>query len=127
MKYLILILLLFPTVSHSQDLFRAAENGDVNTVEEVIKSGRDINARDSEYGNTALIIAAGAGNVEIVKLLLDAGADIGATGFFEITAVRAASGNEHWDIVKLLKNAKADKDAPLIKAIKNSNIKEVEN
>ncbi|PTB81388.1 ankyrin, partial [Trichoderma longibrachiatum ATCC 18648] len=51
-------------------LSRAAERGDEQVVEMLIKSGKaDINARDQQYGETPLIWAARKGHHNIVKLL----------------------------------------------------------
>ena len=67
----------------------AAERGNIKTVREWIANGGDLNARYGDYtlilgysegsqvrNKTALIFAAENGHLEIVKLLVDAGADI---------------------------------------------------
>lgn len=74
-------------LSRQEDLFRtyqrqpaltvAAEKGRDATVRWLLANGFDVNEAD-EFGGTALIAASERGNAEIVKTLLDAGADIGA-------------------------------------------------
>jgi ankyrin repeat protein len=55
-------------------LAKAIKDGKLAVVVELLKRGADVNALDSS-GDTPLYIAAGKGNPELVKLLLDAGAD----------------------------------------------------
>ena len=125
MKFLMLILLLFPTIIYSQNILKAVKYGDVYAVEAAIENGTNVDYRNSEDDDTPLILASRNGNIEIVKLLLDAGADVTLTGFFASTAMRSASDNENWEIVALLEQAKAKHDPPLIKAIKSNNINDV--
>lgn len=55
-------------------LMIAAENGDLNRVREQLERGVNVNAR-SQSGHTALMLAAAAGHLEVVKALLNAKAD----------------------------------------------------
>jgi len=57
-------------------LLRAVENDDVGAVKKLLRKKVNINTRDRRWGLTPLMIAAGHGNKHIVKLLLDAGADV---------------------------------------------------
>ncbi|KKP00157.1 hypothetical protein THAR02_07741 [Trichoderma harzianum] len=58
-------------------LSRAAESGDEEIVQMLLATGKvDINGRDGEHKETPLIWAAKNGHKGIVKLLLDAGADV---------------------------------------------------
>ena len=57
------------------ELTQAVRNNDIAKVEELIKQGFDVNKKDDQ-GFTPLIISAGLGNAKIVKLLIDAGADV---------------------------------------------------
>lgn len=63
---------------------------------------------------TALQLAAGTGSLDLVKMLLDAGADINAPGpgTGGLTALQVAAGAGLLDMVKLLLNAGADVNAP---------------
>jgi ankyrin repeat protein len=54
---------------------------------------------------TALILASEQGNIDIVKLLLDNGADVNAKTTSGRTALIWARENRHENIVKLLEDA----------------------
>jgi ankyrin repeat protein len=54
------------------------------------------------FGNTPLIVAAGWGNSDAVRILLDAGADINATGEDRDTALHCAVAVEALDVVQML-------------------------
>ncbi|MGC8923596.1 MAG: ankyrin repeat domain-containing protein [Candidatus Micrarchaeia archaeon] len=55
--------------------------------------------------NKALMYAARDGRTEIVKLLLEKGADVNAKDILGLTALRYAAENGHKDVVELLKKA----------------------
>ena len=57
------------------DFFRAIELGDVQAVDNCIKQGINVNEPRVPYGKQPLSIGVITLNVEIVKLLMDAGAD----------------------------------------------------
>jgi len=63
----------------------------------------DLNARD-EFKYTALHLAADRGNVKIVKLLLEKGADQILKDPDNLTALELAETAGHEDVVKLLSN-----------------------
>ncbi len=85
-------------------LLWAAVEGDVDEVRELIAGGADVN----RYGpdETPLIGAAGKGydakHKEIVKILLDAGANINATDMYGRTALQAAARKGLNDMVSYL-------------------------
>ncbi len=58
----------------------------------------------TRYDQTPLMFAAQQGHIEIVKILLDAGADLNVTDTFyrSVTALSAAANKGHAEIVKLL-------------------------
>jgi ankyrin repeat protein len=66
-------------------LFEAIRNGDVSFIK-AHATKADLESRDSR-GATPLMHAAAFGNVEILKLLLDAGADVNARNDFDATAL----------------------------------------
>jgi FOG: Ankyrin repeat len=79
----------------------------------------DVNAQN-ENGETLLMRAAGLGETEIVKLLLDKGADVNRTDVFGNTAAVFAYEKDHAGVQELLKQAKPDRqtlNAFLIPAI----------
>jgi uncharacterized protein len=55
--------------------YMACANGDVSMIDAMLKAGADANSSKSN-GTTVLMAAAGAGNADAVKLLLDHGADV---------------------------------------------------
>jgi len=55
--------------------FQAVQNNKVGAVNNVLDQGIDVNVKDEVLGNTALCHAVFAGNVEMIKILLDQGAD----------------------------------------------------
>ncbi len=61
-----------------KSLIDAVKSGDTVRVSECLKS-EDVHQKD-EHGWTPLSWAAGTGKVEVIKLLVDAGADVGHTG-----------------------------------------------
>ncbi|GAM55313.1 hypothetical protein JCM19231_5145 [Vibrio ishigakensis] len=66
-------------VMSSDELHLAAYNGNQAEVVELLANNPDPDARDS-YGGTALHAAMFQKNLEIVKLLIDAGFDVNAVG-----------------------------------------------
>lgn len=71
--------------------------------------GASINAEGGVYGY-ALIAASSRGNENVVHILLDAGADINARGYFG-TALQTASLSGHREVVQILLDAGADFNA----------------
>lgn len=61
--------------ARSISLYQAAEKGDVQTAQAMLKLGADLH---SGYGAKALFVAAGNGQLPMVRLLVDAGADVNA-------------------------------------------------
>ena len=79
-------------------LFDAVKAGDVNAVRECIASGAEVNER-REDGETALMFEAESGNSDIVKYLIEKGANVNAMeAENEYTAARFAEINGHDDI-----------------------------
>ncbi|CAI8036815.1 TNF receptor-associated factor 4 [Geodia barretti] len=58
------------------ELHDAAERGDVDAVERLLSTSVNINSRTEDEGHTALLLASGKGHVEVVRLLLKAGAAV---------------------------------------------------
>ena len=111
------------SLSFAQDqtlaLIEAARKGDLKKVQELLKKGADVNAKDEkEEGITALMAASIAGHLDIVRLLLKKGADVNAKDAAGRTALMfAAQEKESEDmissapIVKLLLENGAEKKA----------------
>ena len=82
-------------------LIYAAQWGDEDIVELLIKHGADVNAKD-KHSRTALS-ASILGKKKIAELLINAGADVNARDYQCKTALMWASIGCHTEMVKLLK------------------------
>ena len=80
----------------------AVRTGDVATVKAMLAAGFNANTK-YRYDRMALSFACDRGNIEVVKALLDAGADVkAADSFYSATAMDWALNKGHLEIVKLL-------------------------
>lgn len=61
-----------------KDLFKAVKMGDANKVNHILETTDDVDIEVNFAGNTPLMWAVGAGNHEIVELLIKHGADVNA-------------------------------------------------
>ena len=64
----------------------------------LVKAGADANARNDE-GESALILAAGAGHREVAAVLLESGADVNLTAPNGSAALAASAKGGHTEIV----------------------------
>jgi len=114
----------------NDDLLKAVEDGDVEAAQNAMKNGADVDAEviDGDMKDwTVLMVAAFYGHADVIKLLLDHGADVNAKTSKGSTALMAAA--EHVDVVKLLLdhgaevNAKTSKGSTaLMNAVRNANV-----
>ena len=89
----------------------AAMNGDLEAVRELLEEGADVNLAQGD-GMTALHWAAEAGDVEMVGVLLYAGAKLeGVTRIGDYTPLHVASEAGHGEVVRALLEAGADVEA----------------
>jgi ankyrin len=127
-------------------LFWAAQRGDRQLVELLLDSGADATAQAPSYsepsnvvtgpevfggrnkkeqGETPLHVAAAAGHVEVVRILLDRGAKIDARDEDDRTPLLAAVGSGHVELARLLLARKANPEpvagesSPLVAASNN--------
>lgn len=106
-----------------QGFLDAAMDGDVQLVKKFLEKGVDVNATYDEDGINALMQAAAGSHVEVVKVLLAAGAAVDAKDSEGMTAFLVAvdaCGNIHgdveveepyWEVMRLLAGAGADVNA----------------
>ena len=94
-------------------LRRAATAGDVAKVKELLAAGVDANSANP-YGGTALSFASDKGHVEVVKLLLEHGANVNAKDrFYNATPLVWAIDHDHAEVVRelLAKGAEGEAEA----------------
>lgn len=88
-------------------LVREARRGNLSKVQAILAMGTDVDTRDG-YRRTALMEACRMGHVEIVKVLLDYGADISAFSLSGKTPMHYA---EDPDVLRLLLEAQEERVA----------------
>ena len=89
-------------------LINAARTGNFKAVQALLTNDADINLQDVE-GMTALMFAALNGMHDVVKLLVDKGADVNLrSNKHRETSLMYAAGKGHLDIVKMLLDKGAD-------------------
>ena len=133
MWFVSLFLLVFALISFNgcTSIQTAARRGNLKEVERQLALGVNVNSRHFFTRDTTLIEAAGHGRVEIVKLLIDRGADVNLKGEAWYGPLHAAAYGGHVEVVKLLLDNGADvnifnHDKPLHYAAKNGHIEVAE-
>jgi len=94
-----------PTMT--DQLIRAAEAGDITTVQRLLKEGADINRRDA-LGRTPVMAATHNNQVDTVHVLIQAGADINIRDNRMDNPFLYAGAEGLLDILKLTIDARAD-------------------
>ncbi len=102
--------LLFLT-SCAKNLPEAAEFNNISEIQALLREGSPIDQRGGKMDETALIIAARKGNLDIARTLLKAGADINARTKYDDTALTAATYFCHPNVAKFLIEQGADVNA----------------
>jgi ankyrin repeat protein len=85
----------------SEQIIKAAADGDLETVKTLLEEGDDVNSRDNGRWSP-LILAAQNGHLEVVKLLIKHRADINAENAYTETALCLAKSEGHREIVAIL-------------------------
>jgi outer membrane protein assembly factor BamB len=86
----------------NEDLLDAARTGDLGRATKALDQGADVNAAN-RYRATALLAAADKGYIDIVKLLIERGADLNIQDtFYKARAIDMAGQNGHTAVVMLL-------------------------
>ena len=91
-------------------LTKAAGEGDIQTVRTLLESGVDVNEISYTIGNklTALHWAAYKGRTDIVRILLDAGAEMNVKDAVGYTPLHYAAYHGYTGVVRILLDAGAD-------------------
>ena len=90
------------------EVMAAAKKGDIESIKQHIAFGTNLNSKGSSRDETALIIASCQGHYEIVKLLIDEGAELDIQNDEGVTAQFCAVFFGQVEIVQLLNDAGAD-------------------
>ena len=94
---------------NNQDIFTYVEDGNIQLVKNYINSGYDLNIQNyNDDGYTPLIYAILKDNIEIVELLLNAGADIDKQDNNGYTALIYAAYDNNRNVIELLLDYHAD-------------------
>lgn len=83
-------------------LFRAAMSNDVETIEQMSLNNRNVNVTD-QFGWTALMMAACAGHLDVIKVLIRCGAKVDIESHKKDTAFGLAEKGKHQLVVEFLK------------------------
>jgi outer membrane protein assembly factor BamB len=86
----------------AEALFDAARRGDRARVAQLLDAGVDVNAR-ARYDATAVGFAADKGHLDVVRLLVERGADVNVTDtFYKTRPIDWAMSNGHLDVAQYL-------------------------
>jgi Ankyrin repeats (3 copies)/Ras association (RalGDS/AF-6) domain len=80
---------------YNWELFHASANNNVRRVEELVRGGCDVDMRDSDTGNTPLILAASKGQKHVLMWLVENGAQVNAQNNKGETALHLLVQNKH--------------------------------
>ena len=89
----------------------AAWMGEVEVVQDLLSLGVDVDARDSEHDETALMLASRKNHTQIAEYLINSGANVHATDRFGKSALSYASRAGANDIIRILINHGSAVDA----------------
>lgn len=102
-----IIALLAQAVAADDGLIRAAERGDLATLQRLLDAGVRVNERDGR-GRNAVLAATQTGQVGAARLLIARGADVNAQDDIRDSAFLLAGARGHTEIVRLALQAGAD-------------------
>ena len=92
----------------ANNIWISSKKGDIESIKQHIAFGTDLNSKGSSRDETALIIAACQGHYEVVKLLVNEGADLNIQNDEGVTAQFCAVFFGQLEIVQVLSDAGAD-------------------
>ncbi|WP_042348719.1 ankyrin repeat domain-containing protein [Bacillus massiliigorillae] len=86
----------------SDSLIQAIENNDLESVQEILKDSSYLINESNDKGETPLLIAAHKNNIEVAKLLIEAGADINQQDRIQDSAYLYAGAQGKTEILKYM-------------------------
>ena len=89
----------------------AAQSGNTAAILDLLKKGLDVNARDDQDGRTILMHATWFGHIDVMRILIDKGADVNAKNKNGATALILAADKGNAEIVSFLIDKGADFNA----------------
>ena len=92
-------------------LMQAAADGELLNVKLLAKAGADLNARDTDYGDTALTWASNQGHAECVRALIAAGVDANQANRYGWSGLVYAATYNHPECIRELLAAGANVSA----------------
>ena len=115
-------------INAENQLLSAAQSGDLQALDDAISKKPYLDVRDTRDGLTALMLAARRGHVDVIRRLVDAGADINARTQQGSTALKHALDFDRLDSVLCLIELGADVNTrltagwtPLMFALRSGN------
>lgn len=90
------------------ELLIAIGSGKAISLNDITEACLDVNALGSRVDRTVLMASAFAGNVCLIKDLLEFGVDVNATNRYGVTALHEAAGVGHIETIKLLVSSNAN-------------------
>src|SRR5215470_2228883 len=88
--------------SLGDQLHEAVRSGDVAATKALLEKGADVNAK-GPYDQTPIFFAADRGHIEVVRVLIAAGAKVNVTEtFYSMTPIMRASMKKRYDVIQLL-------------------------
>jgi len=100
-------ILLATEQARARQLIRAAEQGDIENVKQLLSQGVSVEMQD-ENGRTALIAAAYQNNLPIANLLIEAGADVNKQDNTQQSAYLITTSEGYLELLRLTLQAGAD-------------------
>ena len=91
----------------TRDWEDAVRRGSIEELQRLLADGTDINALDG-HGQTALMLAAGAGYGHVVEWLVERGASLDHTAKYGLSALMLAVVGGHVEVVRRVANAGAN-------------------
>mmetsp|Transcript_41872 Transcript_41872/g.100899 ORF Transcript_41872/g.100899 Transcript_41872/m.100899 type:complete len:251 (-) Transcript_41872:94-846(-) len=92
----------------NSEIIRAARDGNLSRVQELWERGADVNHKNGGNGWTSLHWACEGDHLEVVKVLIEKGADVHAKNRIGGTSLHAACSTGQLELVKLLVEKGAD-------------------